>query len=87
MKNKLYLIYNIVDNKTVRTNENLYRKFRRQNKYVLGTLVKTNRGFFIDGKHVDQAAFNTWQELNHNVDTAKAVYDTYNNYLSSLKNE
>lgn len=52
---KLYDLYSIVSNKHVRKNEKLYRRYPK-NKILPGTLVKTNRGFFIDGHNVDQKA-------------------------------
>ena len=61
---KLYDIFNIVDNKTVRKHENFYKKFKKGNKANFGTMVKTNRGYFIDGCHVDLRSAKTWFEIN-----------------------
>ena len=56
---KLYGIYSVVSNKTIRPAEKYYKKFRG-NKQVLGSMEKTNRGYFIDGYNVDMASANMW---------------------------
>ena len=61
---KLYDIFNVVDNKTVRKHENFYKRFKKASKDALGTMVKTNRGYFIDGHHVDLRSVKTWLEMN-----------------------
>lgn len=50
---KLYNLYSVISNKTIRRNEKLYKRFRGH-KFVPGTLVLTNRGYFIDGRNVDR---------------------------------
>lgn len=60
---KLYDLYNVVDNKTVRQHEKYYYAFKKQ-KETPGRLVKTNRGYFIDGQHVDSKAVETWHSIN-----------------------
>ena len=71
---KLYDIFCVVDNKTVRKHENFYKKFRKGNKSNLGTMVKTNRGYFIDGRHVDLKSAKTWFEINgYNKEAATIV--------------
>ena len=52
---KLYNFYSIVSNKTVRKNEKFYKRFPKH-KFIPGILVKTNRGYFIDGHNVDLAS-------------------------------
>ena len=61
---KLYDIFNVVDNKTVRKHENFYRRFKRTQKEIPGVLVKTNRGYFIDGHRVDLKSAKTWFTIN-----------------------
>ena len=61
---KLYNMYYVVDNKTVRKHENFYKKFEKASKESLGTMIKTNRGYFIDGHHVDFKSAKTWFEIN-----------------------
>lgn len=51
---KLHGLYCVISNKTVRKNEKKYKRFKKDG--VPGVLVKTNRGYFIDGKQVDQKA-------------------------------
>lgn len=75
---KLYNIYNIISNKTVRNNEHFYKRFKKYNKSVLGQLVQTNRGYFIDGKNVDLKAVHLWHEMNKNPQLA-------NNYSAEWK--
>lgn len=61
---KLYDIFCVVDNKTVRKHENFYKRFKKASKESFGTMVKTNRGYFIDGHHVDLKSAKIWFETN-----------------------
>ena len=61
---KLYDIFCVVDNKTIRKHENFYKKFKRASKDAYGTMIKTNRGYFIDGRHVDLKSAKIWFETN-----------------------
>ena len=61
---KLYDIFYVVDNKTVRKHENFYKKFKKASKDAYGTMIKTNRGYFIDGHHVDLKSAKIWFETN-----------------------
>ena len=71
---KLYDIFYVVDNKTVRKHENFYKRFKKASKDALGTMVKTNRGYFIDGYHVDLRSAKTWFEINgHNKEAAAII--------------
>ena len=71
---KLYDIFNVVDNKTVRKHENFYKKYKRASKGSLGVMVRTNRGYFIDGYHVDLRSAKTWLEMNgHSKEAATIV--------------
>lgn len=62
---KLYDLYCVIDNKTVRTHEKFYKRFKKTNKKCPGMLVKTNRGYFIDGCHVDRKAVELWFSANN----------------------
>ena len=71
---KLYNMYYVVDNKTVRKHENFYKRFKKASKESFGVMVKTNRGYFIDGHHVDLRSAKTWLEMNgHNKEAATIV--------------
>lgn len=59
---KLYNLYSVISNKTVRQNEKFYKRYRKH-KFVPGTLVQTNRGFFIDGHQVDLKSVNLYLDL------------------------
>lgn len=59
---KLYDLYEVVSNKTVRTNEKFYKRYKGH-KSVPGMLVKTNRGWFIDGHQVDLKSVDLWFNL------------------------
>ena len=62
---KLYGIYYVVSNKKVRKNEKFYKRYPHH-KSVPGTLVQTNRGFFIDGKNVDQKSVDLYLQMIEN---------------------
>lgn len=70
---KLYDIFNVVDNKTVRKHENFYKKFKKASKESFGVMVRTNRGYFIDGHHVDLRSAKTWLEINGYKKEAAAI--------------
>lgn len=57
-------LYQVISNKTVRQNEKFYRRYKKVNKNTPGMLVKTNRGWFIDGYQVDQKSVSTWFAIN-----------------------
>ena len=59
---KLYGLYCVISNKKIRHNEKLYKRFLKP-KGVKGTLVKTNRGYFIDGRQVDMKSVETYFDL------------------------
>ena len=84
---KLYFLYSVVSNKTLRQNEAKREVFKRHNKSVLGQLIKTNRGYFIDGHHVDLKSAENWKYLNSNVEAAKAAAKPWKDYLQSLKDK
>lgn len=70
---KLYDIFNVVDNKTVRKHENFYKRFKKASKESFGVMVRTNRGYFIDGFHVDLRSAKTWLEINGHKKEAAAI--------------
>ena len=70
---KLYDIFYVVDNKTVRKHENFYKRFKKASKESFGVMVKTNRGYFIDGFHVDLRSAKTWLEINGHKKEAAAI--------------
>lgn len=70
---KLYDIFNVVDNKTVRKHENFYKRFKKASKESFGIMVRTNRGYFIDGHHVDLRSAKTWFEINGHSKEAEAI--------------
>ena len=84
---KLYNIYNVISNKTVRAHENFYKKYKRKNKNVLGTLVKTNRGFFLDGHQIDVASMLMWHKMNNDADLALQAAKDWDAYVESQKKE
>ena len=70
---KLYDIFNVVDNKTVRKHENFYKRFKKASKESFGVMIRTNRGYFIDGFHVDLRSAKTWLEINGQKKEAEAI--------------
>ena len=58
---KIYNLYSVVSNKYIRRNEKFYKRYPKS-KTLPGTLVKTNRGYFIDGQNVDQKAVDMYIE-------------------------
>ena len=70
---KLYDIFNVVDNKTVRKHENFYKRFKKASKESFGVMIRTNRGYFIDGFHVDLRSAKTWLEINGHKKEAEAI--------------
>lgn len=64
---KLYGVYSIVSNKTVRVYERFIRRWKNKDKSIPGSIMeKTNRGYFIDGYHVDEKAIETWFAMTKN---------------------
>ena len=61
---KLYGLYSVVSNKTVRNNEKHYVSYYKKNKDCPGFLIKTGRGYFIDGHQVDQKSVQIWADMN-----------------------
>ena len=60
----LYGVYAVVSNKTVRQNEKLYIVWYNKDESIPGSkMVKTNRGYFIDGYNVDEKAVTTWFDM------------------------
>ena len=59
---KLYGKFCVVSNKTVRKNERSYKRFPGHNS-VPGKMVRTKRGYFIDGRQVDGKSVDLWFNL------------------------
>lgn len=57
----LYGIYSVISNKTVRDKEKLMIRWWNKNKNVPGNeMIKTNRGWFLDGYHIDERSIEQW---------------------------
>ena len=73
MAEKLYGLYSVISNKTVRKSENFYIRWKNKKKDVPGKeMIRTNRGWFIDGHHVDEKSTEKWFTLTEN-DRSKTV--------------
>ena len=60
----LYGGYSVVSNKTVRAKEKLLIRWKNHNPNIPGKeMIKTNRGYFIDGYNVDQRSTDLWFKL------------------------
>lgn len=63
----LYGKYAVVSKKTVREKESFLRRWKNRIKDVPGEeMVKTNRGYFIDGWNVDEKSTELWFTLTKN---------------------
>jgi hypothetical protein len=61
---KLYGMYSVISNKTVRENEKFLVRWFNKNKKVPGAVMaRTNRGYFIDGYNVDEKSITLWFNL------------------------
>jgi len=61
INNKLYGVYNVISNKTVRQYEHFRIWWKNKNPEIPGSnMEKTNRGYFIDGYNVDLASADQW---------------------------
>jgi hypothetical protein len=64
MAEKLYGLYAVVSNKTVRAHENFYVRWKNKKEDVPGKeMVKTNRGWFLDGHNIDEKSTELWFQL------------------------
>lgn len=81
----IYNLYHTISGKTVRQHERFYKRYKKHNKFVLGTLVRTNRGYFIDGCNVDLAAVALWNQCNSDEKFAKPYYDMWQAELKRLE--
>lgn len=60
----LYDMYAVVSNKTVRKNEKKSHYWINKNEEVPGKMmVKTNRGYFLDGYNIDEKSTDKWFTL------------------------
>lgn len=79
MAEKLYGLYSVISNKTVRKSENLFIRWRSKNKDIPGKeCIKTNRGWFIDGKNVDEKSTELWFKTTGNDRSWKPMKKTVN---------
>ena len=63
----LYGLYAVVDNKTVRTNEKFIIRWNNKKQGVLGQeMIRTNRGWFLDGYRLDEKSTELWFTLTKN---------------------
>ena len=59
--NKLYGLFSVVSNKTVREKEKYLRRWFNKKKEIPSERIeKTNRGWFIDGYNVDDKSVDLW---------------------------
>lgn len=57
----LYGLYAVVSNKTVRAKERLMIRWKNRNSSVPGNeMIKTNRGWFLDGYQLDEKSTELW---------------------------
>ena len=64
---KLYGVYHVISNKTVRENERFCVRWCNKDANIPGKeMVRTNRGYFIDGYNVDDVAVNMWFTMTKN---------------------
>lgn len=64
---KLYGVYHVISNKIVRENERFCIRWRNKDASIPGKeMVRTNRGYFIDGYNVDDVAVNMWFTMTKN---------------------
>ena len=67
INDKLYGVYHVISNKTVRENERFCVRWRNRDTNIPGKeMVRTNRGYFIDGYNVDDVAVNMWFTMTKN---------------------
>ena len=63
----LYGLYAVTDNKTVRAKEKKLTRWWNNNKSIPGyEMSKTNRGWFLDGYHLDEKSTEKWFNLTGN---------------------
>ena len=64
---KLYGLFSVVSNKTVRKKENFLKTWTNKHTNIPSEkMEKTNRGWFIDGYQVDDRSVNEWFALTGN---------------------
>lgn len=60
----LYGGYSVISNKTVRAKEKFLVRWKNKDPNIPGKeMVKTNRGYFIDGYNVDERSVKLWFAL------------------------
>lgn len=64
---RLYDIYSVISNKTVRQKEKLTIRWRNKTPGVFGEeMIKTNRGWFLDGWNIDERSVEAWFKATKN---------------------
>lgn len=60
----LYGGYSVISNKTVREKEKFLIRWRNKNPNIPGKeMIKTNRGYFLDGYNIDERSTKLWFTL------------------------
>jgi hypothetical protein len=63
----LYGKYAVTNNQTVREKEKLMVRWWNKKKEISGSeMIKTNRGYFLDGYHLDEKSTELWFRLTGN---------------------
>ena len=63
----LYGVYAVTNNQTVRAKERTYIRWFNRNKNIPGNeMIKTNRGWFLDGYHLDEKSTQKWFDMTGN---------------------
>ena len=82
----LYGLYAVTDNKTVRAKEKKLTRWWNNNKTIPGyEMSRTNRGWFLDGYHLDEKSTERWFNLTGNQRYAKPK--THKKWNSAKKQE
>ena len=64
---KLYGLFSVVSNKTVRKKESFLKTWiNKQTNVPSEKMERTRRGWFIDGYHVDERSVNDWFQMTGN---------------------
>ena len=63
----LYGVYAVTSNKTVRAKEKFIIRWHNNKKDIPGKeMIKTNRGWFLDGYHLDEKSTEKWFNMTGN---------------------
>lgn len=82
----LYGVYAVVSNKTVRTKEKLLIRWHNNKKEVPGKeMVLTNRGWFLDGYHLDEKSTEKWFSMTGNNRSWRPNHKKWNSKTKRVK--